>query len=64
MVAVPINRAKRQDQVAQVITHLIGDGLSILQYADDTIIFMDHDIETAKNLNSSYVPLSNYLVLK
>jgi hypothetical protein len=50
MVVVLINRAKRQDQVAQVITHLVGDGLSILQYADDTIIFMDHDIETAKNL--------------
>jgi hypothetical protein len=25
-------------------------GLSILQYADDTIIFIDHDPEQAKNL--------------
>ena len=26
------------------------DGLSILQYADDTIIFMDHYIEQATNM--------------
>jgi hypothetical protein len=26
------------------------DGLSILQYADDTIIFMDNDLEQAKNM--------------
>jgi hypothetical protein len=30
--------------------HLIDDGLSILQYADDTIIFIDHDPEKTKNL--------------
>jgi hypothetical protein len=29
---------------------LVEEGLSILQYADDTILFMDHDIEQAKNL--------------
>jgi hypothetical protein len=29
---------------------LIDDGLSILQYADDTIIFLDHDLEQARNL--------------
>jgi hypothetical protein len=33
-----------------VIPHLVDDGLSILQYADDTIIFPDHDLEQAKNL--------------
>jgi hypothetical protein len=30
MVAVLINWAKREDQVALVVTHLIDDGLSIL----------------------------------
>jgi len=35
---------------AHPCTHLIDDGLSILQYADDTIIFIDHDPEQAKNL--------------
>lgn len=30
--------------------HLVDDGLSILEYADDTILFMDHELEKAKNL--------------
>jgi len=33
-----------------VIPHLVDDGLFILQYADDTIIFLDHDLEQAKNM--------------
>jgi hypothetical protein len=37
-------------QVRGVIPHLVDDDLSILQYADDTIIFLDHDLEQAKNL--------------
>jgi hypothetical protein len=32
------------------VPHLIDNGLSILQYADDMIIFMDENIEKAKNL--------------
>jgi hypothetical protein len=45
-----INRAKVVGQVRGVIPHLVDDGLSILQYADDTIIFLDYDLEQAKNL--------------
>ena len=30
--------------------HLVDDGLSVLQYADDTNIFMDNDLERAKNV--------------
>ena len=33
-----------------VIPLLVEDGLSILQYADDTILFMDHDLDKARNL--------------
>ena len=33
-----------------VIRHLLKDGLSNLQYADGTIIFMDHDLEQVKNI--------------
>jgi hypothetical protein len=33
-----------------VVPHLVDDGLSILQYADDTIIFLEHDLQQAKNL--------------
>jgi hypothetical protein len=32
------------------VPNLVDDGLSILQYADDTIIFLNHDLERAKNL--------------
>ena len=45
-----IARAKEDGQVEGVITHLIQDGLSILQYADDTVIFMSHDVEKAVNM--------------
>ena len=37
-------------QIRGVIPNLLDDGLSILQYADETIIFIDHDLEQAKNL--------------
>ena len=50
MLAVLINRAKREGQITGVVTHLVDEGLSILQYADDTILFMDHDYEKACNL--------------
>jgi hypothetical protein len=33
-----------------VIPHLVDDGLSILQYADDTILFMEHDLEKVRNM--------------
>ena len=33
-----------------IVPHLVDDGLSILQYADDTIIFMKNNLEHAKNM--------------
>ena len=50
MLAVLIKRAKADDQIQGVVPHLVDDGLSILQYADDTVIFMDHDLEKAANM--------------
>ena len=50
MLAILIERAKNDGQIAGVVPHLVDGGLSILQYADDTILFMEHDIEKAKNL--------------
>ena len=50
MLAILVNRAKRDGMISGVIPHLVDDGLSNLQYADDTIVFMDHDIGKAKNL--------------
>jgi hypothetical protein len=43
MLALLINRAKADGLIRGVIPHLVDDGLSILRYADDTIIFLDHD---------------------
>lgn len=40
-------------QIRGVIPHLVEGGLSILQCADDTIIFLDHDIEQAKEMKLS-----------
>jgi hypothetical protein len=45
MLAVLVNRAKNEGQISGVIQNIIDDGLSILQYTDDTILFMDHNIE-------------------
>jgi hypothetical protein len=50
MLAVLIERAKEDGQIEGVVPHLVEGGLSIIQYAYDTILFMDHDTEKAKNL--------------
>ena len=50
MLAILIERAKDEGQIKGMIPHLVDGGLSILQYADDTILFMEHDIEKARNL--------------
>ena len=50
MLAVMIERAKADGQIDGVVNHLVDGGLSILQYADDTILFMDHDLEKARNV--------------
>ncbi|WVZ51089.1 hypothetical protein U9M48_002268, partial [Paspalum notatum var. saurae] len=52
MLAIIINRAKNDGLVNGVIPHLVEDGLSILQYADDTVIFLDHNLEMAKNMKA------------
>jgi hypothetical protein len=50
MLAVLIERAKSDGQIEGVIPHLVDGGLSILRYADDTILLMEHDLEKAQNL--------------
>ena len=52
MLFVIIVRAKEDGQIRGVVPHVIEDGLSILQYADDTILFLDHDIAQAMNMRS------------
>jgi hypothetical protein len=50
MLAVLIKRAKDEGQISGIVPHLVEDGISILQYTDDTIIFIDHDLDKAQNM--------------
>jgi hypothetical protein len=50
MLAILINRAKNEGQFNCVVPHLVDGDLSILQYADNTIIFPDHDMSSARIL--------------
>jgi hypothetical protein len=47
MLAIFIERAKEDGRVNGLIPHLVDGGISILQCADDTIIFMEHDLHKA-----------------
>jgi hypothetical protein len=50
MLAVLIERSKSQDLFDGLVPHLVDGGLSILQYADDTILFLEDDLIKARNL--------------
>jgi hypothetical protein len=50
MLAIIIERAKVEGHIQGVVPHLIDGGLSIPQYTDDTILFIKHDLEKARNL--------------
>jgi hypothetical protein len=64
MLAVIISRAKEAEQVHGVVPHLVDEELSILQYADDTIIFIDNDLERAKNMKLLLCVFEQLLGLK
>jgi hypothetical protein len=50
MLVVLIERAKNLGFIDGLVPHLVDDGLSIWQYADDTILFLEDDLERAKGL--------------
>jgi hypothetical protein len=50
MLAILIARTKEDGQVGGLIPHLVDGGISILQYADDTILFLEHDLTKALNM--------------
>jgi hypothetical protein len=41
MLAILIARAKEDGQASGLVPHLVEGGVSILQYADDTVLFME-----------------------
>jgi hypothetical protein len=50
MLAILISRAKEDGQICELVPHLVDGGNSILQYADDTILFMEHNLEQVANM--------------
>ena len=50
MLAILISRAKEADHIRGIVPHLVDEGLLVLRYVDDTIIFMDNELERAKNM--------------
>jgi hypothetical protein len=50
MLAIMIKCAKVDGLIEGVVPHLVDGGLSILQYVDDTILFMEHDFVKARKL--------------
>jgi hypothetical protein len=50
MLTLLITQAKEDGQIRGLVPHLVDGGISILQYADDTILFMEHDLEQVANI--------------
>jgi hypothetical protein len=64
MLAIIINRSKEDGQVNGLIPHLVDGGVSVLQYADDTIIFLEHDLEKDLNMKLILCIFKQYRDLK
>jgi hypothetical protein len=62
MLAVMTEHAKNDGLIEGVVPHLVDGSLSILQYADNTILFVEHDLEKASNLKLIFQLLRSYLV--
>jgi hypothetical protein len=47
MLAIMIERTKVDGLIEGIILHPMDGGLCILKYANDTILFIEHDLEKA-----------------
>jgi hypothetical protein len=64
MLSILINRVKDDGQVRRLVPHLVDDVIFILQYADDTILFMENDLEQAANMKLLLCTFEQLLGLK
>jgi hypothetical protein len=64
MLTILINRANEEGHTSEVIPNLVDDGLSILQYAYDRILFQDHNFEQAKYMKLLLSTFEQLSVLK
>lgn len=45
-----VHKAQQNGLITGLISHIIPNGVAILQYADDTIVFLKHDCEGALHM--------------
>jgi hypothetical protein len=45
-----VESAQENNLFTGLIDHIVLNGVAILQYADDTIIFLKHDVMGARNM--------------
>ena len=62
--AILVPRAKNCGQFRGLVPNLVDEGLSILQYADDMVLFMEDDLDEAKNLKLVLVAFEKLSGLK
>jgi hypothetical protein len=43
-------KAQSNDKFCGLVDHIIDKGITVMQYVDDTIICLKHDLEGARNL--------------
>jgi hypothetical protein len=48
--ALLMKKGQEQGLVKGLVPHLVDGGISILQYADDTILLLDDDLENGRNV--------------
>jgi hypothetical protein len=60
MLAILIARAKEDCLVGGLVPHRVDGGISILQYANNTILFMEYDLAKAINMKLILAFLSSY----
>ena len=59
MLSILISRSREKNHFQGLVPHLVDGGLLILQYTDDTILFLENDLGQARNLKLYYVPLNS-----
>jgi hypothetical protein len=54
MLTIMIEQVRVDSIIDGVVPHLVDGGLTIIQYAEDTILFMENDLEKARNLKIEF----------
>ena len=52
-----VHQAQENGLITGLISHIIPKGVAVLQYADDTILFLKHDVQGAVHMNFCYIYL-------